>query len=76
MKILRAKQNVGFVIITLLMVMLKQEIIVTSVENRGAAHRDVNVKVNLNHKSLIIFHKLKNCDSHVVMQELIRIFRF
>ena len=68
MKILRAKQNVGFVIITLLME--------NRVENRGAAHRDVNIKVNLNHKSLIIFHKLKNCDSHVVMQELIRTLRF
>ena len=37
---------------------------------RGSAHRGCNVTVKLNHKSSIVFKKLKNCDSHLIMQEL------
>ena len=37
---------------------------------RGSAHRDCNAKVKLNHKTLVIFHNLKNYDSHLIMQEL------
>ena len=37
---------------------------------RGSAHRGCNVTVKLNHKSSIVFKKLKNYDSHLIMQEL------
>ena len=37
---------------------------------RDSAHRDYNISVKLNHKILVVFHKLKNYDSHVIMQEL------
>ena len=37
---------------------------------RGSAHRDCNINLKLNHKILIIFHNLKNFDSHLIMQEL------
>ena len=33
-------------------------------------HRDCNIKVKLNHNFPIIFHNLKNFDSHIIMQEL------
>ena len=33
-------------------------------------HRDCNINVNLNQKSPIVFHNLKSCDSHVIIQEL------
>ena len=36
---------------------------------RGSAHRDCNIKVKLNHKIPIVFHNLKNYDSHHIMQE-------
>ena len=38
-------------------------------EYRGSAHRDYNVNVKLNYKSPVLFHNLKNYDSHVIMQE-------
>ena len=34
------------------------------------AHKDCNVKVKLNHKTAVVFHNLKNYDSHLIMQEL------
>ena len=37
---------------------------------RGSAHRDCNVNVKLNHKIPVVFHNLKNYDSHLIMQEL------
>ena len=37
---------------------------------RGSAHGDCNIKVKINHKSLIAFHCLKNYDSHLLMPEL------
>ena len=37
---------------------------------RGLTHRDCNINVKLNHKILIMFHNLKNYDSHLIMQEL------
>ena len=37
---------------------------------RGSAHRDCYIKVKLYHKILVIFHNLKNYDSHLIMQEL------
>ena len=54
----------------MLMVMLKQAIIVTSLDHLQALHRDYNVKVKLNHKILVIFYNLKNFDSHHIMQDL------
>ena len=37
---------------------------------RGSAHGDCNFNLKLNHKIPIIFHNLKNYDSHLIMQEL------
>ena len=37
---------------------------------RGSAHRVCNINLKLNHKILIVFHNLKNYDSHLIMQEL------
>ena len=37
---------------------------------RGPVHRDCNIKDNLNHKIPALFHNLKNCNSHLIMQEL------
>ena len=37
---------------------------------RGSAHRDCNINVKLNHKIPVVFHSLKNYDSHLIMQEL------
>ena len=33
----------------------------------GSARRDCNINVKLNHETPIIFHKLKNYDSHLIM---------
>ena len=37
---------------------------------RGSIHRDCNINVKLNHKIPVVFHNLKNYDSHLIMQEL------
>ena len=37
---------------------------------RGSAHRDCNINLKLNHKIPLVFHNLKNSDSHLIMQEL------
>ena len=37
---------------------------------RGSAHRDCNINLKLNHEIPIVFHNLKNYDSHLIMQEL------
>ena len=37
---------------------------------RVSPHRDYNIDVKLNHKIPVVFHSLKNYDSHLVMQEL------
>ena len=37
---------------------------------RGPAHRDCNITIKINHKILIVFHNLKNYDSHLIMQDL------
>ena len=37
---------------------------------RGSAHRKWNINVKLNHNIPVIFHNLKNYDSHIFMQEL------
>ena len=37
---------------------------------RGSANKDCNTNIILNHKILVVFHNLKNYDSHLVMQEL------
>ena len=37
---------------------------------RGSAHWYWNMKVELNHKTPIVSYNLKNCDSHVLMQEI------
>ena len=37
---------------------------------RSSAHIDCIINVKLNHKIPVVFHKLKNYDSHLIMQEL------
>ena len=37
---------------------------------RGSAHRKCNINFKLIHKIPVVFHKLKNYDSHLIMQEL------
>ena len=37
---------------------------------RGSAQRDCNINVKLNHKIPVVFHNLKDCDSHLIIQEL------
>ena len=36
---------------------------------RGSAHRDCNINLKLNHKIPVVFHKLKNYDSNLIIQE-------
>ena len=38
------------------------------------AHRDYNIKIKLNHKTLVVFN-LRNYDCHLIMQQL-RKFNF
>ena len=37
---------------------------------RGSAHRDCNISLRFNHKISVVLHSLKNCDFHLIMQEL------
>ena len=37
---------------------------------RGSVHRDCNINFRLNHKYLIVFHNLKNYDSHLIMPKI------
>ena len=37
---------------------------------KGSAHRDCNINVKLKNKMYVVFHNLKNYDSHLVMQKL------
>ena len=36
---------------------------------RVSVHRDCNISVKLNHKIPVVFHNLKNYESHFIMQE-------
>ena len=36
---------------------------------RGSAQRDCNLNVKLNNKILVVLHKFKNHDSHLIMQK-------
>ena len=38
---------------------------------RGSAHRDCNINLKLNQKIPIVFHNLKNYDSHITMLSVI-----
>ena len=69
MKILKTLINVGFVLIFMLRVMLKYEIIVISLENIEALHKEI-VMPMLNCTIYIVFYNLKNNDSHLIMLEL------
>ena len=37
---------------------------------RGAAHRNCSINISLNYKIPIMFHNLKDYDTHLIMQEL------
>ena len=39
-------------------------------KHRGSVHRDCNINLRLNHKISVVFHNIKNYDSHFIMQEL------
>ena len=41
-----------------------------SVKYTVSVHRDCNINLKLNHKIHIVFHNLRNHDSHLIMQEL------
>ena len=34
---------------------------------RGSVHRDCNINIKLNRKIPVVFHNLKNYDSHLIM---------
>ena len=57
LNILKALQNVGFVILLLLKVTGKY---------RGAS----NINVNVNYKNTMVFHTLKKYEAHLIIQEL------
>ena len=37
---------------------------------RGSAHKDFNINLKLNDKIPVVLHNLKNCDFHVILQDL------
>ena len=37
---------------------------------RSSAHRDCKANIKFNHKIPVVFHNLKNHDSHLIMQKL------
>ena len=37
---------------------------------RGSVYRDCNINIKLNHKITIVFHNLKNYDSHVKTRQI------
>ena len=37
---------------------------------RGSAQRDCNIILKLNHKIPVVFHNLKNYNSHLIVQEI------
>ena len=42
----------------------------TSGKYTHSAHRDCNINLKLNHEILVVFHNLKNYDSHLIVQNL------
>ena len=38
----------------------------------GSVHKDGNINLKLNEKSLVLFHNIKNYDSHIIMQEIVK----
>ena len=54
----------------MLIMIFKEGIIVISLENIEDLHIDCNVNLDLNYKIPVVFHSLKNYDSHLIMQEL------
>ena len=50
-------------------VKVKDQIHVTG-KHRGAAYRDCNINISLNYIIPVVFHNLKNYDTHLIMQEL------
>ena len=37
-------------------------------DQRGSAHGECNINLTLNHKIPVIFYKLENYDSHLILQ--------
>ena len=37
---------------------------------RGYSHRDCNINLKLNHKFIVIFCNLKDCDFHLIIEEI------
>ena len=36
---------------------------------RDSAHRDCDINLQLNHKIFVVYHNLKNDDSHLIMKD-------
>ena len=55
-----------------------KELVITKKDNEnfeksikwGSAYRDCNINVKLNYKIPVVFHNLRNQDSHLIMQDL------
>ena len=70
-KIVRTLLNARFVTMLMLMMILKEDAIFISLENKeGSVHRDCNTNDKLNDKTSTVIHNLKNYESHLIIQEL------
>ena len=72
MKISRTLLNVRSVIMLMLMVVQSKRSL--SYHWKVIAHRDYNININLNHKIPIVSHNPKNYDSHLIVQELGKVY--
>ena len=72
MKISRTLLNVRSVIMLMLMVVQSKRSL--SYHWKVITHRDYNININLNHKIPIVSHNPKNYDSHLIMQELGKVY--
>ena len=60
-------QNVMIIGLVSLLVIISRRI---TGKYRGYEHRDYSINVQLNAKILVVFHNLKNYDSHLIMQNI------
>ena len=58
----------------MLMLMVVQSKRSLSYHWKVIAHRDYNININLNHKIPIVSHNPKNYDSHLIVQELGKVY--
>ena len=71
MKILKILLNVGSVTMIMLIILLKKDIIVISLEKIQVLHIEIVKSIlKLIHKLPLLFHNLKYYDCHLIMQEI------